>query len=162
MTRPLPPVPPVTAADIAEAAKTPVERMKGELAVKPFDQMTHNEQGLFLMRHESAIRAMRGDSAPTPDGSNVVAIRPETDQQYRTGAAGRPTSIILVLEEMLRRAGKNTLQQSLNQESEDLAVWLAARHPGAPRMTAKTIRNSLRGEYNKLKNSKPEIIGSPK
>lgn len=85
------------------------------------------------------------------------AAEPEIKQQekvvsiYHTGAAGHPTSRHLVFEEMRRRATKGEMLQSLNQESDALAAWLKARHPGAPPMQAKTIRNSLREEHRKLK-----------
>lgn len=76
----------------------------------------------------------------------------------RSGGAGRPTSMHLVREEMLRRAGADELFQVLREESEYLSSWLSQTHPSLAQATPKAIRNSLRSDYNELKASRPEII----
>jgi hypothetical protein len=72
---------------------------------------------------------------------------------YRTGAAGRPTSRDLALQEMRRRATEGTLCSSLAEQAREICIWLKQQHPEAPQPTAKTLETSLRHEYWRLKRS---------
>lgn len=73
---------------------------------------------------------------------------------YRTGAAGRPTSKQLVQGELRRRAAAGPLQPQMSAEAVVLAEWLAREHPDAPRLTEKSIQNTLGAEYRELKSPK--------
>ena len=68
-----------------------------------------------------------------------------------TGAPGRPSSMHIVEAEFDRRAKEGLTASTLKEESELLAEWLKCTHPKAPNLTPKTIRNRLRGAYNRLK-----------
>lgn len=67
--------------------------------------------------------------------------------QYRTGAPGRPTSIHLVMQEFERRTAAGLVRATLLEEAAELCEWVAVNHPGAPRLTIKTIKNRLRHAY---------------
>jgi hypothetical protein len=70
---------------------------------------------------------------------------------YRTGAAGRPTSMYLAIREMHRRAAEGMLREKLSWEARELREWLQQTHPDAPVPKPKTLTNGLREDYNKLK-----------
>jgi hypothetical protein len=67
-----------------------------------------------------------------------------------SGAPGRPTSMQLVLDEFERRALAD-LEATVTAEAERLAHWLAATHPTAPKLTAKTIRNKIASRFRELR-----------
>jgi hypothetical protein len=69
----------------------------------------------------------------------------------RTGVPGRPTSIHLVEAEFVARCDRKEVKASLAEEAEVLAAWLRNEHPNSPRLTAKTIKNNLRGLYRQHK-----------
>jgi hypothetical protein len=66
---------------------------------------------------------------------------------YASGAPGRPTSINLVRAEYEARWQRNEVKKEIGAEAEVLSKWLALKHPGAPQLTAKTIRNNLGREH---------------
>jgi hypothetical protein len=72
----------------------------------------------------------------------------------RTGAPGRPTSIHLVEAEFVARCDRKEVKASLAEEAEALAAWLRNEHPNSPRLTAKTIKNNLRGLYRQHKEAR--------
>jgi hypothetical protein len=68
---------------------------------------------------------------------------------YRTGAPGRPTSIQLVAIEHTARWDRCEALKSIVAESKALAKWLMEKHPGAPQLAPKTIRNNLGAEHRR-------------
>ncbi len=79
---------------------------------------------------------------------------PPPAPDYRTGAAGRPSSRYLVEAEMKRRAEAGVLRrEALETEVRELATWLKETHPSCPPMTLKTIGNVLRDLYRELTKS---------
>jgi len=72
---------------------------------------------------------------------------------YRTGVAGRPSSIHIVRPEMQRRAASGHLLSSLAAEVRALLQWLQEHHPDAAPLTQKTAENRLRDDYRELKAS---------
>ena len=70
---------------------------------------------------------------------------------YKTGGAGKPTVKHLVESEMRRRAEHGEMLPILTEESKALSAWAAEKHPNGPRITPKTIRNSLNGVHRGLK-----------
>ena len=76
-----------------------------------------------------------------------VTQSPDADVQgerkiFRTGAAGRSTSIHLVLKMAQRRLAAGDYPESLSTFSEQLAAELKTTEPEAAPMTAKTMRNN--------------------
>jgi hypothetical protein len=86
-----------------------------------------------------------------------AATQPQTppseppDPIYRTGVAGRPSSIHLVKREMQSRAAKGELLSSLAAELRALLQWLEEHYPDAPPLGQKAAQNQLRDEYKRLK-----------
>jgi hypothetical protein len=65
----------------------------------------------------------------------------------RSGAAGRPTSMHVVLAEFERRRSAERCEKSRSAEAACLAAWLSKEHPGMPPLTAKTIMNKLPTDF---------------
>jgi len=61
-----------------------------------------------------------------------------------TGGPGRPTSMHLVELEHRDRWQRDVAQSRVAHEARELAEWFRAKHPNAPRLTAKTIENKIR------------------
>jgi hypothetical protein len=72
---------------------------------------------------------------------------------YRTGAAGRPSSVALVIGEMKRRHAAGELQGSLAQEAKALVHWLQGEHPLHPPLKPKSAENAIRNDYRLLRRS---------
>jgi hypothetical protein len=70
----------------------------------------------------------------------------QTGSPYKTGTQGRPSGINLIRSELERRRAAGLVLLTMVKESVQLATWLAAHHPKAPRTGPKAIRNSLRVE----------------
>ena len=64
--------------------------------------------------------------------------------RYRTGAAGRPSSMHLIRDELERRKAAGEKWPGKNQCANELRAWLAKNHPDAPQPGNKTLLNSLR------------------
>jgi hypothetical protein len=69
---------------------------------------------------------------------------------HASGAPGRPSSMQLVLDKLEKRA-LACLEANVTAEAEHLARWLAATHPTAPKLTAKTIRNKIASRFRELR-----------
>jgi hypothetical protein len=67
---------------------------------------------------------------------------------YKTGVAGKPTSLHIVEPEAERRLAAGEYPETLAAFSRDLAAWLKDTHPEAPSMTEKTICNVFRDMWN--------------
>ncbi len=91
----------------------------------------------------------------SPDAADVEGGR----KTYRTGAAGHPTSIHLVMKEARRRLDAGDYPEFLTTFSEELANWLKVTEPEAAPMTAKTIRNN--SELRSLWRRRPPRIIDP-
>jgi hypothetical protein len=113
--------------------------------------------GLWQMRldfcdvcyeREQVIRALMLSALTPEQGPDVPA---PSAAEYRSGAAGRPSSRQLVEHEMRARADRGEIKSSLTEEAADLATWLTTAHPTAPPMTSKTIANVTRKTYNALR-----------
>jgi hypothetical protein len=72
-----------------------------------------------------------------------IAIGRPSVPMMKTGAAGRPSSMHLVMQEFRRRLANSLCRGSRAAESRDLAAWLKAEHPAAPPVSQKTICNNL-------------------
>ena len=78
-------------------------------------------------------------------------------EAVRTGTAGRPTSKHLALTEMIARHSRGELAPTLDAEACELVEWLKKereRLKGLPVPTARSLANSIRNEYRKLKHIK--------
>jgi hypothetical protein len=70
---------------------------------------------------------------------------------YATGAPGRPTSRQLVETEMERRAETGEMiTTSVAKEAAALADWLKCTHPRAPRLSTKTLQNTIAEKWRAL------------
>lgn len=81
--------------------------------------------------------------------SDVLKLWSFGDSAMRTGVAGRPTPIHLVLEEHERRLAQGGFEQSVRAEAAHLANWLASTHSGLPRLSPGTIENRIRSRHRK-------------
>jgi len=57
---------------------------------------------------------------------------------------GRPSSRDLVRLEAQRRLDVDTVPATLKQFGNELSMWLAANHPGAPRMVGRVVERNIR------------------
>lgn len=72
-----------------------------------------------------------------------------------TGAPGRPSSASLVDAEFQARVASGRCDKVLSREAKELEGWLRATYPNHPRMTARTIENRIRGDFNRSKIETP-------
>ena len=103
---------------------------------------------LYADRVPATLRAYLEDQQQGPLAAN------DSEPIYRSGAAGRPSSIYLIEPEMRRRAERGELQPTLAAECECLIKWLSEKHPQAHPAKAKTISNNLRALYKQLTSPK--------
>lgn len=123
----------------------------------------------FVSRHlvlmkEAVLDFARRHQLPSPswwtDATNVAVQSGRTSASdaalpERTGAPGRPTSMHLVTDEYHARWERGDVLDSIGEEAEALSRWLTKTHPTAPKLTAKTIANSLRSEHRRRLAEKP-------
>lgn len=72
---------------------------------------------------------------------------------YKTGAAGKPTSVFLLKEELKKRAKKNKLEPTLSMQVISLLEWRTSTHPQSPPIGKKAAENALRHLYKSLKSN---------
>src|SRR5882724_1725305 len=90
---------------------------------------------------------------------SAVADGPGDQKIFKSGLAGRPTSINLVLPIALSRLNAGDYPDTQTEFSEQLAEALAKTEPQAPRMTPKAIRNNPK--FKELWRRKPPKIIDP-
>lgn len=98
-------------------------------------------------------------TTPAEQGSVPPAAPPATDAPagpHRSGGVGRPSSMHLIKAEMKRRHDNDLMLATLQGEAEALVAWLSGAHPTEPRLTAKSIRNSLHQHYRSLRADHPK------
>ena len=117
---------------------------------------------------EAVTTATAGDPEPAAAevcGATSTAGGPEPAaaevcgaiEAVRTGTAGRPTSKHLALAEMTARHSRGELATTLAAEACELVEWLKKereRLKGLPVPTTRSLENSIRNEYRKLKHIK--------
>ena len=86
--------------------------------------------------YRRCVAQLHDQSAPVPEHS------------HSTGAPGRPSSANLVWPEFRRRMRSGEVLNQIGKEATYLADWLKQTYPGAHPMTEKTIRNTIREEFN--------------
>ena len=104
--------------------------------------------------HDSEPSASREASASTRD--KTIAHSEESDAQVfdpdRSGFPGRPgLAKHLIEQEFERRVAAGEVCDALDDEGRALLAWLKDNHPSAPQPTVKTIKNSIRAQYNRHK-----------
>ena len=97
-------------------------------------------------RRFEKVRFKTSEIAALRDDASLVEGKWSLDR-YTTGAPGRPTSAHLIEAEFERRTEAGETQASLRAEANALAAWLQQAHPGAPRMSWKTIENHIRVRF---------------
>jgi len=65
----------------------------------------------------------------------------------RTGTAGRPTSMPLILNEFRARCARGDARESLRAEAEALTNWQRKTHPSGPHASLGSVENGIRKEY---------------
>ena len=101
------------------------------------------------------IEAVRTGMAGGPEPAAAEVCGPI--EALRTGTAGRPTSKHLALTEMIARHSRGELAPTLDAEACELVEWLKKereRLKGLPVPTTRSLENSIRNEYRKLKHIK--------
>jgi hypothetical protein len=93
---------------------------------------------------EGLIEAIKGGNT-SPTVTDVEPVNP-----IRTGLAGRPTIIHLIVPELRRRAAAGEIKPTLSAEAAALRDWAINSHPDAPHTTVKTIKNRIRDIYTAL------------
>lgn len=90
-------------------------------------------------------------AAPPTEAKRTEVAGAASDQGaiYRTGAAGRPSSMFLVRAEYQRRRDAGRTAPALAQEARELADWLEVTHPNAHPIKAKGIENGLRSIFER-------------
>jgi hypothetical protein len=101
-----------------------------------------------ISRAPKPIKPLGGARATALPNEHEARKSPEIDQ-YRTGAAGRPSIMHLVEAEFQRRVDNGTALPVLRQEASELSAWARREHPEAPPVTAKTIENQLRAKHRR-------------
>ena len=102
-----------------------------------------------------AIEAVTTATAGRPEPAAAEVCGPI--EALRTGTAGRPTSKHLALTEMIARHSRGELAPTLDAEACELVEWLKKereRLKGLPVPTARSLANSIRHEYRKVKDIK--------
>jgi hypothetical protein len=102
-----------------------------------------------------AIRNIKAGDSPIR-----IENTPPPIERYHSGLSGRPTARGLIEREMRRRGRCGELLPSLAKEAAYLASWCKEKHPDAPSVTAKTIRNSLAGLYRQMPADVPLLLKS--
>ena len=87
--------------------------------------------------------------APAPLSAELTPPAPAAT--YRTGTPGRPSSVHLVVAEMRARAQRGELARGVAEEARHLVAWLIRHHPEAAQPKAKSLEDSIRDEYRRLK-----------
>ncbi len=106
------------------------------------DHSTEDWYDVHLGREqfESLLQEWGVSVRQSPDAADVEGGR----KTYRTGAAGRPTSIFFVQKIAQRRLDAGDYPESLTTFSEQLAAELKDTEPEATPVTPKTIRNNAK------------------
>jgi hypothetical protein len=93
-----------------------------------------------------------------PVQQSADADGPGDQKIFKSGVAGRPTSINLVLPIALSRLNAGDYPDTQTEFSEQLAEDLAKAEPQAPRMTPKAIRNNPKFRELWRRRKPPKII----
>jgi hypothetical protein len=72
-------------------------------------------------------------------------------QKHPLGFVGRPSVMPAIVQELERRAAANQLEDTLADQSRELARWAKSKLPGEQVPTARTIENNIRLRFKVLK-----------
>ena len=108
----------------------PDETSEGERYRAVWSAVLREYEGLRLLIRESDIEALFPRAALS-------------EPLERSGVAGRPTPIRLVLTEHERRREEGRTASSRQEEGRQLKVWLDESYPNAPNLKAKSIADRL-------------------
>lgn len=114
-----------------------------------------------MQQPESAAPAQQPASPGNHSQFEDARLQPTSETTYRTGAAGRPTSSHLVLDELNRRRAAGETCATLAQEARELVTWLRATHPGAAPLSPATAENTIRDAYRLARKSSNQAGSNP-
>lgn len=120
----------VVAEEAEEPALVPVEIIDAEFAEVRADEELQLAAGL----------------TPSPEPVAETAAAPI----YHTGAAGRPSSAHLILQELDARWANGERHQNKAAWAEVLVTWLGKAHPKAPPLKVRGATNAIRDRLNSL------------
>jgi hypothetical protein len=116
-----------------------VEEYVGEHDIVPvvewYDVYLNRNQYASLLKDMGISVEPRSDYDAQPAASGKPQV-------YKTGVAGRPTAINLILDLAQNRLAAKDYADSQKQFAQELADYLAKTDPLAPRMTPKSITNN--------------------
>ncbi len=87
-----------------------------------------------------------------PQEGSADTNLPKPEEHNLSGAPGRPTSMHLVEQEMVRRATAGEKEKNMLAEAKALASWLEATHPAMPKLGFKSIQNKLGSKFIRSQN----------
>lgn len=100
---------------------------------------------LMMVRAELQQERLKGEKLAAQ-----VQAHEEELARYRSGAPGRPGSSHLVRAEFQRRAADGQIECSLIEQARVLVEWLGTEHPLSTQITEKTVKNTIRDEFNRV------------
>ncbi len=113
----------------------------------------------------SGASAFPPDAAPLDPGSGgAESVAPHGPLAgttpaaaiYRTGAAGRPTSMPFIIREHSRRLAAGEAHGSAADEAKCLAAWFQTAHPEAVHPSVKTIKNKIAEDHRRHREKRPK------
>lgn len=110
------------------------------LGVDWYDVYLDREQFASLLR-DIGVSVQQNPNPQSPQ--SLLDDVSGNEKTYRTGAAGRPTSMHLVLKIAKRRLDAGDYPETKTAFSEQLAAELKTTHPEAAPVKPKTMRSNL-------------------
>jgi hypothetical protein len=121
--------------------------------VEVFEPVLEGADAQFVY---SILSARRETHATQPPAAPVPATENATVEPFRTGAPGRPSAKHLIMSELQRRITEGELIPrwgGLRDASTKLVAWWEVERqkhlPAGPRVTAASIENIIRPEWNR-------------
>jgi hypothetical protein len=149
------------------AARQVERRMRDALADGPLHPYVRTDNGIERLVERDEFR-QAAFGVPTIDSVAEPVTNPGVDTDgrpvllrtnvfetwrtpdidlFRSGGPGKPSAIRLVEIEHGRRLDCDEAAVSVKEEAAHLKAWLDRTYPHAPRTTAKTIENRIRGAH---------------
>jgi len=140
---------------VAERNLAALKRKKIPSAWWARDIVVHVEAGeIWELTARNRRDGVRCWSSIRVDPMNILDAKLDSGEIDRTGVPGRPSSMHLVRAKFHERVRNQEIEPTLADEGRYLAEWCDTEYEGQPHLTAKTIENNIRIEYNRAKEKK--------